>query len=437
MARTGFTMLPLPRRRRRSAPTSTATVEAELVAVEATADVAEDPAQHRRQHDQRDDDDRAADAEPDHQPLAAARARPRRVVGSVRRAAATAAAPRVRRPGRSARCGRRPRWPAGAGSAGWGRCGCRRPPAPRARPPPRSGTGCRGRRRRGSMGWPAESSSAGASPLRTPDSGSGHRLTSSAYSAAPMPRMSSSGLASGSVAGKASATSPSMLTRTRLGWSIDSATPERWAASAAAASDLDRRGRRRSATATCRPPPAASRRGSTRRPPARRSRCCTTSSTRAMPGMSMRLSRSVRDRISCDLLVGQRRVRVDEGQRDLPVQRGVERLPELQVWVRRRGRPAAGSGRRRCWRREPGGRSSDVAASIGGRGGRRRIELDRVACIRTRWLEIGRRHDSPLDGAEACRRRDGADARSHRRGRRAGSRRPAGDGVPESGDSFG
>ena len=33
---------------------------------------------------------------------------------------------------------------------------------------------------RGSMGWPAASSSAGANPLRTPDSGSGHRLISSA-----------------------------------------------------------------------------------------------------------------------------------------------------------------------------------------------------------------------------------------------------------------
>ncbi len=87
----------------------------------------------------------------------------------------------------------------------------------------------------GSSGWPAESRGAGAIPLGAPDSGSGHRLTSNAYSAAPMPRMSSSGLMSGIVAGKASTTSPSMLTRTRLGWSIDSATPAWWAASAAAA----------------------------------------------------------------------------------------------------------------------------------------------------------------------------------------------------------
>ncbi|CFE71381.1 Uncharacterised protein [Mycobacterium tuberculosis] len=40
-----------------------------------------------------------------------------------------------------------------------------------------------------------------ANPLRTPASGSGHRLTSRAYREAPMPRMSSCGLASGMVAG--------------------------------------------------------------------------------------------------------------------------------------------------------------------------------------------------------------------------------------------
>ena len=46
--------------------------------------------------------------------------------------------------------------------------------------------------------------------------------------------------------------------------------------------------------------------------------------------MSRRLSLRVRDRISCNCVVGQRRVRVDEGQRHLAVQRGVQRLPELQ-----------------------------------------------------------------------------------------------------------
>ena len=54
-----------------------------------------------------------------------------------------------------------------------------------------------------------------------------------------------------------------------------------------------------------------------------------------MPGLSMRLSRSVRARISLHLLVGQRRVGIDERQRHLAIQRGVERLPELQG-----GRPA-------------------------------------------------------------------------------------------------
>src|SRR5271166_4162989 len=58
----------------------------------------------------------------------------------------------------------------------------------------------------GSLGLPSASSSAGASPLGTPDSGSGQRLTSSVYNAAPMPRMSSSGVAWGVVAGNANAT---------------------------------------------------------------------------------------------------------------------------------------------------------------------------------------------------------------------------------------
>ena len=97
------------------------------------------------------------------------------------------------------------------------RCGCRRSPERRARPRRRSGTGWPGRWRAVRRGSPATSRSAGAMPLRTPVSGSGQRLTSSAYSAAPMPRMSSSGVAVDSVAGKASATSPSMLTRTRPG----------------------------------------------------------------------------------------------------------------------------------------------------------------------------------------------------------------------------
>ena len=208
---------------------------------------------------------------------------------------------------------------------------------------------------RGSIGWPAASSSAGASPLRTPDSGSGHRLISSAYSAAPMPRMSSSGVASGSVAGNASATSPSMLTRTRLGWSIDSATPERWAASAAAASDWMARAPPIgdgdvSATSASEPPRIHS---ETTRPP---EPVLATSSTRATPGMSMRLSFSVRDRISCTCSIGQRRVGVDEGQRHLAVQRGVQRLPELQV--RRAAvedqQPVAAAAR--WWHRGSGGR---------------------------------------------------------------------------------
>ena len=151
---------------------------------------------------------------------------------------------------------------------------------------------------RGSTGCPAASSSARSNPLRTPDSGSGHLSTSSAYSAAPMPRMSSSGVASGKVAGNANATSPSTLTRTRLGWSIDSATPARCAASAAAASDWIARappiGDGAVSATSARDAPRIH--SATTRPP---DPVLATSRTRATPGMSMRLSLSVRDRISC------------------------------------------------------------------------------------------------------------------------------------------
>ena len=52
---------------------------------------------------------------------------------------------------------------------------------------------------------------------------------------------------------------------------------------------------------------------------------------RATPGLSIRLSRSVRSRIAGELLVGQRRVGIDECQPDLAIQRRVQCLPELQV----------------------------------------------------------------------------------------------------------
>lgn len=47
-------------------------IEPQLVTAESIADVAEDPGQHSPQHHQRDDEDRAADAEADQQSLAAA-----------------------------------------------------------------------------------------------------------------------------------------------------------------------------------------------------------------------------------------------------------------------------------------------------------------------------------------------------------------------------
>ncbi len=62
------------------------------------------------------------------------------------------------------------------------------------------------------------------------------------------------------------------------------------------------------------------------------------------------------------MLVGQRRVRVDEGQRDLPVQCGVERLPELQV-----GR-AAVEDQQPVAATADAGAGNEVDVFIGGRG---------------------------------------------------------------------
>ena len=120
-----------------------------------------------------------------------------------------------------------------------------------------------------------------------------------------------------------------MLTRTRLGWSIDRATPARWAASAAAASDCIARtaptGDGAVSATSCSEPPRIH--SATTRPP---EPVWTTSSTRAIPGLSIRLSRKVRDRMSCRTSSGRAPSGIDEGQRHLPVQRGVQRLPELQ-----------------------------------------------------------------------------------------------------------
>ena len=179
VARTGFTILPVgasppPPLRRRCRR-----VEAQLVAAEAAADVAEDPAQHGRQHDQRDDDDRAAHAKPDHQPLAAAR----RGLGIVGRCAA------------ETRRRRRPGFIDGRDELGaigdrggllqqvqqGGRAADAAALLHRARPlPPRSGTGCRGRRP--AVRWAGLPGRARRAPtrcgLRT--RASGQRLISSA-----------------------------------------------------------------------------------------------------------------------------------------------------------------------------------------------------------------------------------------------------------------
>ena len=208
-------------------------------------------------------------------------------------------------------------------------CGFRHPPERRGRPQRRSGKGSRGSRIGVRWAGRHASRSAGSIPLCAPDSGSGQRSISRAYSAAPIPQMSSSGVADGSVAGKASTTSPSMLTRTRPGWSMDSATPARCAASAAAASDWMARappiGAGEVAATSAREPPRTH--SLTTRPPWPMR---VTSRMRARPGAEILLNFKVRARIR-GLRVGQRRSGVDEGQGHLSVQRGVQCVPELQM----------------------------------------------------------------------------------------------------------
>ncbi len=261
-----------------------------------------------------------------------------------------------------------------------------------------------------------------------------------------MPRMSSSGVASGSVAGNASATSPSMLTRTRLGWSIDSATPERWAASAAAASDWIARappigdgdvsatsGQRAAADPLRNHQPAGAGAGHVEHP------------RDAGHIKAAELQRARQDLLH--LLVGQRRVRVDEGQRDLPVQRGVERLPELQV-----GRAAVedqqpvaaaadggarnevdvlvgggGLDRRFPWRGERDGLTGGIAAVIGGRAAGDRHRRGAVGGLgKRRGLRGRRRVVFDVVGRHVGREVVGRRARNLGRGGAVGARCGAG-----------
>ena len=120
-----------------------------------------------------------------------------------------------------------------------------------------------------------------------------------------------------------------MLTRTRLGWSIDSATPARWAASAAAASDCMARmaptGDGEVSATSCSEPPRIH--SATTRPPD------AGVDDVEHPGDAGLVDPAQPQGAGQDLLqdlVGQGAVGVDEGQRHLPVQRGVHRLPELQ-----------------------------------------------------------------------------------------------------------
>ena len=120
-----------------------------------------------------------------------------------------------------------------------------------------------------------------------------------------------------------------MLTRTRLGWSIDNATPARWAASAAAAKRLHgpdgadgrRRGVRHLLQRTA-PHPLGDHQATV-----------TGVDHVEHPGDTGLVDAAEPQGAGQDLLqhvVGQRPVGVDEGQRHLPVQGGVQRLPELQ-----------------------------------------------------------------------------------------------------------
>ena len=121
-----------------------------------------------------------------------------------------------------------------------------------------------------------------------------------------------------------------MLTRTRPGWSIDSATPERWAASAAAASDW----------MALAPPMAegvvsATSREGAAADPLRDDQAA---------GPRMRHVEHPSDagvhdaaQLHCagkyfsDLMVRQHSVGIDERERDLSIVRDVHRVPELKV----------------------------------------------------------------------------------------------------------
>ena len=235
----------------------------------------------------------------------------------------------ARRWARSDRCGRRPRSPAAAGSKALGRCGFRHRPERSGRRPPRSGTGSRGRRRGARRARPRRrcrrAPGRWAPRSRAAASGRPAARTAQRRFRGCRPR----GWRRGSVAGNASATSPSMLTRTRLGWSMDSATPARWAALGGRGQRLDRartadRGRRGVGDLLQR---AAAN-------PLRHHQAAGTGAGDvehagdAGPFEAAQLS--VRARISCTCSSGRVRVGVDERQRHLPVQRGVEGLPELQ-----------------------------------------------------------------------------------------------------------
>ena len=217
---------------------------------------------------------------------------------------------------------------------------------------------------RGSIGCPAGSVSAGRRPLGAPVSGSGQRSVSRAYSAAPIPRMSSAAVASGMVAGNArghiavdaDADAAGMVDGQRHPGGVRRFGRGGQRLHGAGAAD---RGREVSATSFSDPPGSIS---ETTRPPAP---ALVTSSTRATPGLSSRLNLRVRSDL-LHLPGRQRAAGIDEGHATWR-SRAVSGPARTAARSGRRGTPAGGSGRPRCWPRQ----QVDVLL-LGGLGGRLR-----------------------------------------------------------------
>ena len=181
----------------------------------------------------------------------------------------------------------------------------------------------------GSTGWPEASRSAGASPLRTPDSGSGHRLTSRAYSAAPIPRMSSCGVGvghGGRVGEHHVAVDADAHPAGVVDGQGDTGAVGRVGGGGQRLHGPDGADGRRRGVGDLLQRTAAN--------PLRDHQAAGSGVDDVEhPGDAGLVDPAEPQGAGQDVLqnvLGQGPVRVDEGQRHLPVQRGVERLPELQ-----------------------------------------------------------------------------------------------------------